>query len=364
MSQKKKAPQKVASHRTGAEVKAPAPAPTEEQKKTGKKIKKNSVLLFASCLIAMLAIFGGRWVWAIMEEYYATFVQRSSYSLAEAAEYMKGLDLSEEEAADVLPLQQEWDLFTSSRLRDEVTMTSYDGVTLHAYLYDEGSDVTVVVLPRFNQDGTADFLPGTWLNELTGCNILMPDPRNHGESGGDAFSYGYFEQHDLVCWLEWAEETMGEQSFILWGEGTGANTILFAESNGLLPDCVAFAVAESSFASLHELAERQIYKWYTVPAFPFLTAIEFKVNQGKAGFVMNDTILSKAMEGKQSDLPVLFLECTTNEYILPEWSTQVYELYTGEKNRISGGLSHGTVYAYRQEEIHTALTEWVDTYID
>lgn len=359
MSKKKK----KASPNTAAATPAQPSPSTEERKKTGKKIKTNSTLVFVTCLIAMLAIFGGRWVWAIMEEYYGAFVERYSYSVVEAVQYMEGLDPSAIEETNLLPLQQEWDLFTSSRLRDEVTMTSYDGVELHGYLYNENSSVTVVVLPRFHQDGTADFLPGTWLNEWTGCNILMPDPRNHGESGGTVFSFGYFEQNDLACWLDWAEQELGEQTFILWGEGTGANTILFAEANGLLPDSVAFAVAESSFASLHELAKEQISTWYTIPAFPFLNAIEFKVNR-ESGFKMSDTDLSAAMEGKECSLPVLFLQSADDQYILTQWSQAVYDTYSGPKETITGGLTHGTVYADRQAEIHDLLTQWCAAYLN
>ena len=311
----------------------------------------------------MLLIFGGRWVWAIMETYYGAFVERYSVSVEEAVDNMQGLTLTAEEAAGLQPLQQEWDLFTSSRLRDEVTVTSYDGTQLHGYLYNEGSGVTVVVLPRFHQDGTADFLPGTWLNGLTGCNILMPDPRNHGESGGQVFSYGYFEQHDLACWLEWAEQELGEQAFILWGEGTGANTILFAEYSGLLPDSVAFAVAESPFCSLHEMAKTQIKSWYTVPAFPFLTAVEWKVNRN-SGFRMDDTALSEVMKAATADLPVLFLGSAEDRYILPEWTSSTCDLYSGEKEFISGGSAHGTVYAGCMEEIHDLLAGWVEAYVN
>lgn len=361
MSQKKKKTAPVTSHRTGAEVKAPV-VPTEEQKAKGKKVQSHTMIIFVVCLIAMLAIFGGRWVWAIMEEYYGAFVQRYSYSVAEAVEYMEGLEWSEEEQAELLPLQQQWDLFTASRLRDEVTMTSYDGAEMHGYLYNEGSDVTVVVLQRFDQDGEDDFLAGSWLNGQTDCNILLIDQRNHGQSGGEVFSFGYYEQHDLVCWLEWCEETLGEQTFILWGEGTGANTILFAEANDLLPDSVAFAVVESCYASLHEMAKAQIMDWYTVPAFPFLNAVEFKVNR-ESGFKIKDTDLSAALEGKNCDLPVLFLESTTDTYIYPEWSMQICNLYSGEKTRISGGLSHGTVYAYMEDQVHSALTTYLENYL-
>ena len=361
MSQKKKKTAPASSHRTGAEVKVPVP-PTEEQKKKGKNIKLNATLVFICSLVAMFVIFGGRWVWAIMEEYYGAFVERYSYSASEAVEYMEGLTLSEEEQQALLPLQQRWDLFAASRLRDEVTMTSYDGAEMHGYLYNEGSSTTVVVLQRFDGDGKDDFLAGPWLYEQTGCNILLIDQRNHGKSGGEKFSFGYYEQHDLVCWLEWCESTLGEQTFILWGEGTGANTILFAEANNLLPDSVAFAVAESSYASLHEMAKHQIMEWYTVPAFPFLTAIEFKVNR-ESGFKVSDTELAAAMTGKRCALPVLFLESATDSYIYPEWSVEVYNLYSGEKERVSGGLNHGTVYPYRQEVVHATLTDWLDSYM-
>ena len=32
----------------------------------------------------------------------------------------------------------------------------------------------------------ADFLPGSWLNAQTGCNILLLDQRLHGKSGGSS----------------------------------------------------------------------------------------------------------------------------------------------------------------------------------
>jgi hypothetical protein len=281
----------------------------------------------------------------------------------EAVANMNGLTFSQEEEETLLPLQQAWDLFTSSRLRDEVTVTADDGVTLHGYLYNEGSDITVVVLPRFDQDGIADFLPGVWLNEQTGCNLLLPDPRNHGESGGDYYGYGYLEQYDLDNWLDWAEETLGAQTFILWGEGSGANTILFAQQSGLLDSRVAFAVAESPIASLHEMAQRQIFKWYTVPAFPFLSSIEWKLARSEAGYTIQDLELADLLADGQGTIPVLFLESSQDEYILPEWSTTVYLSYNGEKELTYGGGTHGTVYAYRQDEIQSLLSSWCSLYV-
>ena len=336
MSQKKKKNSlPTGSRKTSVPIpqeQTPAPEKAQENKKK-ETIHKRSIFLFWFTLAALLVIFGGRWLVAITNDYFDSFVHRGS-SVTEAVNNMEGLTLTEGEQAELLPLQQQWDLFTSSRLRDEVTMTATDGTELHAYFYNEQSDTTVVVIPRFDEDGTSDFLPGSWLNAQTGCNILLLDQRLHGKSGGSSFGFGYLEQQDLADWLNWAEAELGTRKFILWGEGTGANTILFAAASGLLPASVSCAVAESPYASL-----------------------QAKVNRSDAGYRMSDLELGAALRDADCTLPVLFLQSTTDEYILPEWTQEVYNAYSGPKELISEGLDHGTVYAYGQEKIEAAISK-------
>ena len=346
---------------------APAPQPSapsgqgeaDKTKKSGRNLARHSVILFWFTAVALLAIFAGRWIYAINEGYFNSFI-RLDASMEQAAANMTGLDPTAAEDDQLLPLQREWDLFTSSRLRDEVTLTARDGTVLHGCLYDEGSDVTAVFLPRFYEDGTADFLPGAWLNERTGCNILLIDPRCHGESGGEYFGFGVLEQYDLADWLAWADETLGAQTFLLWGEGTGANTILHAAAGGLLPESAVFAVAESPYASLHELASTNIWKWYKVPAFPFLNVIEWTLSRSEAGYAVGDADLAALLPDSGADLPVLFLQSAGDDYILPEWTRETYDAYPGPKEFFSGGYSHGTVYAAGREEIQTLLGGWLD----
>lgn len=359
-NKKKKAPQKVVSHRTGAAI--PEPKPTaevsEETKKERKNVAKHSTVIFVFTAVALLLIFAGRWVYAITNGYYDTFVNHGA-AVSTATSNMRGLELTEEEAEARLALEKEWDLYTSSRLCDQVDITARDGVNLHGSLYNEGSDTTVVYIPRFAQDGTSDFLPGVWLSGELGYNLLLIDPRTHGGSGGEVFSYGYFEQYDLPCWLDWAEAELGDQRFVLWGEGTGANTALFAEASGLLGDRVELIVAESAYGSLHKLASRNIFHWFTVPAIPFLTSIEFKLNHSDAGYRVSDTNLVKALEGSSCTTPVLFLESLEDDYILPEWSKAAVAAYPGEKEEIAGGGAHGTVYTARRELIQETVLSYL-----
>lgn len=340
-----------------------APSTVQKRKVTGaerkarKNVAKNSVIIFWVTAIVLVLLFVGRWVVAIANGYYGSFVELDA-SAPTAVGNMRGLNPGEDERAELLPLQKEWDLFASSRLRDEVTVTAGDGAELHGYLYNEGADVTVVVLPRFYQDGAADFLPAVSLHELTGCNFLLPEPRMHGGSGGGYFTYGLNEKYDISVWLDWADETLGEQTFLLWGEGTGANTALMAAADGLLPESVAFIVAESPYASLHELAKDSIWKWYTVPAFPFLTAIEIKASTAAAHFRAKDIDLPAILTDSGADIPVLFLRSEYDSYILPAWSEAVEEAYPGPSESIVGGGTHGTVYAAEQDAVDGILARW------
>ena len=342
--------------------KAPVPnAPVQEQQgqKTEKrKLAKNTYLVVTCTAILMVLIFVGRWAFAIMDGYFGSFVQRDA-AVEDAMTTFVTITPTGSDADLLLPLQKEWDLFTSSRLRDEVSVTAGDGTALHGYFFDEGSDVTALVLHQYNDTGEADFLPGTWLSETYGCNILMPDARLHGESGGAYTGFGYLEQQDLACWLEWIEENLGQQTVLIWGVGTGANTALYAADSGLLTDDVALVVAESPYASLHEVAKYTMWETFEMPSFPFLYPIEWKLAASDAGYTVKDLELADKLAAGNADVPVLFLSSAEDGYVLTEWSRAVYEAYPGEKEWISGGGGHGTVYARMSGEVQSVLSDWL-----
>ena len=333
-----------------------APSPEEQAKKKKERVNVSRHSLFIALIVAvaMVAIFVGRWSWSVMNGYFAAFVDVDE-TAETAMGNARGLEDLSDASGDAMALLQDWDDFTSSRLCNELTITSsFDGASLHGYLYDNGSDTTVVFLPRFYEDGTADFLAGSYLYDLTECNIFIPDARCIGESEGEYFSWGYNEKYDVADWLGALNEQLGMQSFLLYGEGVGANTILFAQSAYLLSDYdVKGVILESPYTSIKSLAKTNLYKWYTLPSFPFLNVILWKTNHTDIGFSVSDTDLTNVLSGYSSDIPVLFLYSDGDKYIPSKYSLELYNLYAGTKEAIVSDGSHGSVVVEKQSEIES-----------
>ncbi len=323
---------------------------TKEEKQKRANIAKHSTFITIFVVLVLILSFAGRWIYAIQKNYFGTFIE-VDFSAQEALENIDALSLTSQESELLLPYQTASDVFKASRLCDEVVMTAHDGVSLHGYLYNEGSDKTVIVLQSFGLSGKEDFLPIADLSQTYGCNFLLLDARASGESEGDYFSYGYHEQEDLADWIAWADQELGEQSYLIWGIGAGANTALFADENNLLPDSVSAIVAENSYASLHDLAKKNILKWYTLPAFPFLNAIELRVRLSKTDFTVDDMNLESVLSNTPEEIPLLFLTSDGDQYVQKEFTMEAYQLFQGDKELICGSGNHGMVYAEKEREI-------------
>ena len=152
----------------------------EKEQHRRRNVSRHSVMIVAFSAIFVAVAFIGRWVYAVQDGFYDSYVKVDD-TVDTALSGATGLTHTDEENEALTALGTDWDLFTGSRLRDEVYVTldgddpsDKESTTLHAGLYYNESDITVIVLQRFGLDSTDDFLAGSALYEETGCNILLP----------------------------------------------------------------------------------------------------------------------------------------------------------------------------------------------
>lgn len=313
---------------------------------------KQQNIAYGILLAAVLIFVACWWVVALTNAYYDTFVAYTDDNAAEVKESNSRLEIADDTAEELKPLQEEYDSWRNRHLADKCDITSEDGTGLHGLYYDCGYDRTVIVFPGFSINSTGDFLYAMWYEEQ-GCNILLTDPRTSGDSGGEYLGYGLFEQFDVAAWVEYAANTLGCKEIYLHGSGMGSGAVLTAVGNGLTGSYVSGIVAESAYGSLRELAEYEIGHWFRLPKFPLLNLINSKM-QRTAGYGLDDIDLTESV--KNAEIPAVFIAGGADTYMPADFSETTYEAYSGAKSWLEiSDAEHGALYLRGQDEIQDAI---------
>jgi uncharacterized protein len=88
-----------------------------------------------------------------------------------------------------------------------------------------------------------------------GVYAMAPDFRAHGDSGGKFATYGYFEKNDMSLLRRAIEKEFPGIHVGFWGTSYGGAVALQAMG---VDDQFDFAIIESTFADLREVARRQV----------------------------------------------------------------------------------------------------------
>lgn len=124
--------------------------------------------------------------------------------------------------------------------------------TLHAWLIQpQRSNGNAVILLHGLGDNRLGMTGYAGLLLSHGYNVLMPDARAHGESGGDLATYGIIERDDIRRWFEWLDQTTHSTCIYGLGESMGAAELL--QSLAVEPRFCG-VIAESSFSNFREIA--------------------------------------------------------------------------------------------------------------
>jgi alpha-beta hydrolase superfamily lysophospholipase len=113
-----------------------------------------------------------------------------------------------------------------------------------------------------------------------GYDVVLYDARAHGESGGDAVTFGYHEKEDLRRVLDFVGSVQPGTPLAAYGFSGGAAVLLQALPEEPRLECV---VAESSFASLHAEIHSRV-KTLLLWDWPYLADGVLARAGGKAAF--------------------------------------------------------------------------------
>jgi len=154
-----------------------------------------------------------------------------------------------------------------------------------------------------------------------GFDLLAYDSRAHGESGGDACTYGFYEKKDLSRALD----KLGAGTIVAFGASLGAGIALQAAAED---SRIALVVAVAPFSDLRTAAAER------APFFASRANIDeaFRIAEKEGSFRADD--VNPAASAAKIHAPVLVIHGADDRETPPAHSERVYAALAGPKKLV------------------------------
>ena len=207
----------------------------------------------------------------------------------------------------------------NSREYELVHTMSFDGLILEGRYYKSKKENMPVALCAHGYRSTSirDFSGGSEILFSLDFNLFLIAQRSSMGSEGHTISFGVNEGDDLLRWVKFVKERMGNSTPIyLVGVSMGAYTVLSLASR-LKGVNVRAIVADSPYLSPEAIIKETI-KREGLPLFPFLFLVK------ASAFLWGGFILSNrgAIESvKNTNIPILIIH-GKDDHIVPYWMSE------------------------------------------
>ena len=216
--------------------------------------------------------------------------------------------------------------FYNSLKKEEITLKS-----------DYGYDIKGIFIPNSNSNKCIILCHGITVNinysvkyikpfYNRGFSIFMYDHRNHGLSGGDYTSMGYFEKFDLKTCANYIFNKLGDDiSLGVLGESMGAATVLQYCS---IDKRIDFCIEDCGYSDVFDLFRHRLKEDYKINFIPLLYIADILM---KFKYSWNYKSASPITFIKDIDIPILFIHGDKDDYV-PTY--MVYDLFNSKTTGI------------------------------
>jgi alpha-beta hydrolase superfamily lysophospholipase len=168
----------------------------------------------------------------------------------------------------------------------DVAFRAPDGVELRGWWVPANAAKGTVVMVHGLNRSRIEMVRRVPFVHDSGWNALLLDLRHHGESGGEATTFGVKESEDVLAGVRFARGR-APGPVVLWGVSLGAASVVFAAAED---HSVAGVICDSSFRSLDDTVRHHLqlfrgFRWWLrlVPSWPVADLAIFWMGQ-RGGF--------------------------------------------------------------------------------
>ena len=242
---------------------------------------------------------------------------------------------------------------------EDVSFNAPDGVALKGWWVPAPEARGTVVLVHGLNRSRIEMVKKVPFLHKQGWNALLFDLRHHGESGGSASSFGFFEKQDVHAATAFAR-SRAQGPVVLWGVSLGgaSATLAAAEDPG-----VAALVCDSSYRSLRDTVSHHLrlfrgFRWWLriVPNWPVANEVVYWI--GRRARFDPDAVDVRGAAAHLAPRPCLFV-CNSGDRRMPSEIAFELKAAAGPQAHVLvvPGTSHGGAYRDGTAAYESAVTE-------
>ncbi len=243
------------------------------------------------------------------------------------------------------------------------TTLNSDGLALVGYAHRQSKETNkwAIVVHGYNSSSSEmNDYGGMFFDK--GYNVLVIDNEYHGESEGTHITMGMKDSLNVVDWTWKLVNKEKDPEIVLFGLSMGASSVMMASDPNLqLPSNVKAIVEDCGYTSISDIFSYQLKVDYGLPAFPVIPAVNL-YNKIKNGYFFDERSPIEAVSNTQ--LPVLFIHGTTDDYVPYDMGKKLYEAHQGEKDFLwVEGADHAKSFETSETEYKNKVYDFIDKYI-
>lgn len=251
--------------------------------------------------------------------------------------------------------KEEW---LASAERQEAQIESEDGLLLKGDVFwtDHDSHSWVIAVHGYGGERSGMYNIASFYS-LHGYNILTPDMRAHGESEGTYIGMGWPDRKDMLRWIDYVLQLDPEADIVLHGVSMGGATVMMTAGEEL-PEQVRAVVEDCGYTSVWDIFSDELQYLFHLPEFPLLYAAD-GIAWIRAGYEFKEA--SALEQVKKSQVPILFLHGSEDNFVHTEMVYELYDACASEKELlVIEGAGHGEAYCMDPELYFNTVLDFLD----
>lgn len=255
----------------------------------------------------------------------------------------------------------EWLKTVDSR---RISAVSTDGYRLIATVFyresEEPTHLWALVLHGYTGWKEEMYPFACWYYEQ-GYQVVVPDLRCQGESGGDFIGMGWTDHYDCNLWIDYILSQDADAQIIVHGQSMGASTALIMTGEASLSEHVRAVISDCAYTDAYSMFGDKVTEWFGLPAFPLVDSARV-VLRLRGGYDLLDASAIDAVSASRT--PTLFIHGASDAMISVQMSKDLYEAAACPKELlIVDGAGHAQAQDKDPEAYYGAIAAFLSKHI-